>query len=477
MPIQSKSRFGIVLASVLILTVLAGCASTKASAQSGTGTVKDVTVTDTVESSGSIEPLQMAALAWGTSGTVQSINVKLGDKVTAGDVLLTLDPTTVPSSIILAESDLATAKLNLENLKASQTTTAEAQLALANAQTTYNDALGASYGSTIPHGTADQIAYYEAQIVIQQSKIDQLQKRYNGFSEASDTDPNKASAYSALLSAQMDLKTLELNLRYYQTSETKLQSSVTEAELAVAKAALDDAQRAYDRVKNGPTADDIAAAEAKVSAAQATVNNMSIIAPFSGELVVLNNQVGDAVNSGSQSAILVNRSKYYVDVLVDETQIASVKVGDTAVVTFAAINGLSIPGKVTSVDPIGASNSGVVNYTVRVTLDKTDPQILIGATANVVITVSQPQSMMTVPVLAVQNDAQGEYVVRVNNGSAERVSVVSGKIIGTEVVVKGDLKVGDTVEVTATSSTTTSTSSSNGNSSNFNRGGGGLFVP
>jgi len=82
---------------------------------------------------------------------------------------------------------------------------------------------------------------------------------------------------------------------------------------------------------------------------------MSIIAPFSGELVVLNDQVGDAVTSGSQSAILVNRSGYYVDVLVDETQISTVKVGNTAEVTFAAIDGLKISGKVTSVDPIGTT--------------------------------------------------------------------------------------------------------------------------
>jgi multidrug efflux pump subunit AcrA (membrane-fusion protein) len=135
---------------------------------------------------------------------------------------------------------------------------------------------------------------------------------------------------------------------------------------------------------------------------------------------------------------------------------------------------LTLPGKVTSVDPIGASSSGVVNYTVRVTLDKTDPQILIGATANVVITVSQPQTMMTVPVLAVQNDAQGEYVMKVNNGSSERVAVVSGKIIGTQVVVKGNLKVGDTVEVASTSSTSSSSSSSNA-AGNFRGGGGGLI--
>jgi len=473
---KRNSKVTIAVSSLLILAIMSGCASSPASAQSSTGVVKEVTVTDTVESSGSVQPIQMAALNWGTSGTVANLNVKVGDMVSAGDILASLDPTSVPSSIIMAQSDLASAKLALETLQQSQSTTAEAQLALANAQKTYDDALGASYGSSIPHGTQQEIDYYQAQIIIQQSKIDQLQKRYDSLGEASDTDPNKAQAYAALLSAQMDMKTLKANLAYYQSKASTVDSSITAAELAVAKAALDDAQRAYDRVKNGPTADDIASAEAKVAAAQATVNNMRIIAPFSGEVVVLDDQVGDLVNSSNQSAVLVDRSKYYVDVLVDETQISSVKVGDTATVTFAAINGLEIPAKVTAVDPIGTSNSGVVNYTVRVELDKTDPQILIGATANVVITVSQPQSMLTVPVLTVQNDAQGEYVVRVNNGSAERVSVVSGKIIGTEVVVKGDLKVGDVVEVTANSSTSTTSSSSSNNRSNGGPGGG-LFVP
>ncbi len=471
---KNVSRFSVVVSAILILVVLSGCASSSASAQFSTGVVKEVTVTDTVESSGSIEPVQMATLNWGTSGTVATVSAKIGDTVTAGDVLLTLDPTTVPSSIILAQSDLSSAKLALENLKQSSTTTSDAQLALANAQTAYNTALGANYGASIPHGTQTQIDYYQAQIVIQEAKIEQLQKRYNTFSETPDSDSNKAQAYAALLSAQMDLKTLKANLNYYQNPDSTLQTSVTSAKLAVAKAALDDAQRAYDRVKNGPTADDIAAAEAKVSAAQATVNNMKIIAPFSGEVVVLSNQTGDLVNSGNQAAVIVNRSQYYVDVLVDETQISQTKTGDTAKVTFAAISGLEISGKVTSVDPIGATSSGVVNYTVRVTLDKTDPRILIGATANVVITVSQPQSLMTVPVLAVQNDAQGEYVVRVVNGSSERVSVVSGKIVGTEVVVKGNLKVGDVVQVTA-SSTTSSTRSTSSSNNRGGFGGGGLL--
>ncbi len=468
------SGISLVVSVVLIGGILAGCSTSTNSTQYSTGVVKEVTVTDTVESSGSVEPVQMATLNWGTSGTISEVNVKNGDTVTKGDVLLSLDPTTVPSSIILAQSDLTSAKQALTDLMESKSAAAEAQLTLANAQVTYNDALGSSYGASIPHGTTDEIAYLQQQIIIQQTTVSDAQNRYNSFSEASDTDARKAQAKANLLSAQMQLNTLELNLKYYQSAESSTDKAVTQAELAVAKAALDDAQRAYDLVKDGPTADQIAAAQANVEAAQATVNNMNIIAPFSGTVVVLDNQQGDLVNTGDEAAVIVNSSQYYVDVLIDETQISQVKVGDTAAVTFAAVSGLNISGKVTSINPIGITSSGVVNYTVRVTLDKTDPQILIGATADAVITVSQPQSMLTVPVLAVQNDAQGEYVIRIANGKSERVSVVSGKIIGTEVVVKGDLKVGDVVEITSASSGTSSTSTSNNRGGGF---GGGILAP
>lgn len=477
----SKKSLAYSLIAIIMTSsfVIAGCSSKSANAQSDIGTVQETTVSNTVESSGTVEALQMETLTWQTSGTILKINNSAGDSVTKGDVLMELDPSTAPSSIILAQSDLTAAKEDLENLIQSHTTTAEAQLALANAQVAYNNALGAGYSTSSPRGTAEQIAYYQAQLAIANARIDELQKIYDRYAEASDTDKAKAQALSNLMAAKLDQKNIQMYLNYYQTAQNSNESAVTEAEIAVAKAALEDAQRAYDLVKNGPTADEIAAAQAKVDAAQATVNELKIIAPFSGTLAFLNNEVGDMVNTGTEAAILVNRSKLFVDVLIDETQIAKVKVGDPATITFSAINNFSTTGKVTAVNPIGTSNSGVVNYTVRVTLDKDDPKILLGATANVVIQVSEAQKELTVPVSAVQNDAQGEYVIRINNGSSERVNVVSGKIINDTVVVTGDLKAGDKVQLTTSSSTTSSTTTSS--SSNRQNGGGpggnGIFMP
>ena len=52
--------------------------------------------------------------------------------------------------------------------------------------------------------------------------------------------------------------------------------------LALRKAELDDARRNFERLKDGPNPDDIAAAQANVDAAQAILNTARIISPVGG---------------------------------------------------------------------------------------------------------------------------------------------------------------------------------------------------
>ena len=44
----------------------------------------------TVGSTGSVRAKQSATLYWGTSGTVDTVNAQIGDKVTANEILATL---------------------------------------------------------------------------------------------------------------------------------------------------------------------------------------------------------------------------------------------------------------------------------------------------------------------------------------------------------------------------------------------------
>jgi RND family efflux transporter MFP subunit len=468
---KKQSIKAMIIPLILIVVMISGCASTNTSASStaGTGTVTETSMTNTVETSGTVSAKQLATLTWGTSGNVLEVDSTTGQQVSSGDILMKLDPTTAPSDVIQAISTLVTAKQNLETAKQSNTALANAEVALTTAQDNYDKELGYSYTLNKPIGTADYNAILKANVLNDQAAVTKAQDYYNGFAETPDSDTRKAAALATLAQARITLKTDTAIYNYYISAPNSMDTASINANFNLAKAQLDDAQRAYDLLKNGNNTDAITSAQAAVDAAQATVNELNITAPFNGEVAVVYSQVGDVVSAGTQALTLVDRSQMYLDVLVDETSISQVKVGNSVDISFDSL-GIKTTGKVTLINPIGVSSSGVVNYTVRVELDKTDPKILLGATATVVITTGAPQNVLFVPVSAVLSDSQGEYVMRVNSsGATERVTVVSGQIVDNTVIVVGDLKKGDEVQLFS------STSSSSTTSGSTTRTGGGGF--
>jgi HlyD family secretion protein len=228
-----------------------------------------------------------------------------------------------------------------------------------------------------------------------------------------------------------------------------------ENDLALKKAELDDAQRTYDWYKDGPNEQDIIAAQAKVDAAKATVNSLSIVAPFTGQVLSINDHRGDSVTTGQLSVNMADLRHLYVETQVDESDIAKVKVGNQAQVTLDALPGVKLSGKVTEINPVGEEVSGLVKFTVRVDLDIVKDQsfLPLGTTANVTIEVKEATATLAVPIAAIQNDAKGEYVlVLKNDGTQTRVDVVTGTIIGNNVVISGDLQEGDVLNTSRESS-------------------------
>jgi HlyD family secretion protein len=235
------------------------------------------------------------------------------------------------------------------------------------------------------------------------------------------------------------------------------QDWITDAQndLALKKGQLDDAQRTYDRLKQGPSSQDVVAAQAKVDAAQATVDSMSVIAPFDGQVLYVKSQPGEVVDANTSAVNVADLDHLYVETQVDESDVAHVKVGQKAEVTLDALSGTTLTGKVTQINPVGEVVSGLVKYAVRIDLDKVTDQsfIPLSTTANVVIHVKDATASLAVPITTVQNDSKGEYILVVQSGgSTKRVDVVSGAIMGDLVVVTGDLKVGEHVQANQQSS-------------------------
>ena len=116
--------------SVGIIVVVAGSGGATAWAVTGpsgsdyrTATVTRGDVTQSLISTGTIEPISEANVSFPVSGQVSSVSVSLGSHVTAGQVLARLSTSALASDVSSAESSVATANERLAADEASETTT------------------------------------------------------------------------------------------------------------------------------------------------------------------------------------------------------------------------------------------------------------------------------------------------------------------------------------------------------------------
>jgi HlyD family secretion protein len=362
----------------------------------------------TVGATGTVRARQSAVLVWQTSGTVEDVMVKVGDRVSADEVLATLKKTSLPQSIILAEADLENAKRSLDDLLNSKTPAAQAWIAMRNAQDAYDKAK-TYYDSLFEPYKYDKIAY---------------KTLYTPFGV-------RRVPY---------LKTVKVDKADEETIAD------AEATLMLRQAQLEDAQRAYERVKDGPDAVEIAAAQARINAAQATLNMARIAAPFAGVITQAEPLPGDVVTVGQIAFRIDDLSHLFVDVEVSEVDINNVQVGQPVTLSFDAILGKEYHGQVVEVGQAGNVVGGSVNFTVTVELTDADEQVKPGMTAAVNIVVNELKDVVLVPNRAVRL-VDGQRVVYVlRNGQPAKVEIRLGASSGEmSALASGDLAEGDLV--------------------------------
>lgn len=359
----------------------------------------------TVGATGTVRARQSATLVWQTNGSVQAVNVAVGDQVSADTVLASLSTTSVSQNIILAEADLLNAQRLLEDLRESDTARAQAWIALRFAE--------------------------------------------DEFEEANDL-------YQAMLSGDYEYdRIVYTTMRGYRipTVETVTVGQVDDETLADAKAdmelkqaSLEDAQRAYDRVKDGPNPADLAAAQARVNAAQATLNMARLIAPFAGTVTDVLPLEGDQVTAGMPGFRVDDLSSLLVDVDISEVDINSIAIGQPVTLTFDGILGGEYHGEVVQAAQAGDTLQGVVNFTVTVRITDADELVKPGMTAAVTIVVKEIKDVILIPNRAVRIVDNKKVVYILQNGVPVQVEVRLGSSSDTmSVLADGDLEVGDLI--------------------------------
>ncbi len=452
----------------LLLTACAGQANAQTSVTFQP--VTTVTLGTSIESSGTLSAGQLTTLTWGTSGVIEAVNVQPGSQVKKGEVLASLRLDSVPASILQARANLASVEETLASLQDTALTITQAQLDVVTAQQTLADAEKTFASLDYPRASDALIKNTEAQIRQAEQNVARASDRYRMVQNLPEGDSRKTEAALALTNAQLSLNELKAKLNWYTGKPDPNDYEAARLNVEKAKIQLAEAQKELERLQSGQPSAELAQAEASLVAAREQAETMYIIAPFDGEVIVLYAKPGDVVQNGTTALGLVNYETMKVELAIDESEITQVKVGDPAEITLDSLPGLTLTGKVTLIDPIGQTVSGLVKYTVIVSVERPNSPILFGATANVVVTTGEPRALLAVPVGAVLSDSQGEYVLRVGaDGLTQRVDIETGDLAGGMVTLtkSGGLKEGDQVQVGGSSST----------NQNQQRGPGGIMMP
>jgi HlyD family secretion protein len=407
-------------------------------------------LTNSVSASGSVVLPNTDDLTFGGAGTVQELNVEVGDTVKKGEVLAALDNASILSlqvavtsaKVALEDAQDALQNATTQGLADAQRAVVEAQQQLANAQ------------------TQGPINIASAEYAVSQAE----QNYGNSIIQYMD---NKITAQD-LENAQTELQTANLNLETAQqdanTTVANAQDNLTAAEQALATAQLSSPDFELKQ-------EQAASAQAALVQAEENLGNATLVAPFDGFISAVNIQAGQPVSAGTVALEITDPTDIQVSATVDEIDVPQVQVGQNATISLDALPNDTFSGVVSAISIIGNSQSGVVSYPVTINL--TDPLGVLlraGMSATATITTQEINNVLLVPSTAISGSSTNNPRVTVLvNGVPEVRAVKLGQTNGTSTEVLSGLNAGDEVVVASAATSSSSSSSSS-------RGGLGIGI-
>jgi HlyD family secretion protein len=437
----------IVVAVVIVANQQRSAEQAAALANIQIGRVTRASLSSVVESSGSVSAESTVTLSFDVAGTVAAVNVEPGDRVKQGDVLAELDAGALERQAAMQEQayliqqatysmtvqpdadEVTAAQAALSNAAAAYklaqqrheaTSTQEVAQScgedLDNARRTYDDASNAYHNLFDDYRVVVRGSY---EISPERARLDRARASYEQALASCNLARIEAGDNSSVLSA----------LAQYESARVALDKLMNPSELALAtaQAQLDKAWQSLEQARR-------------------QLDRARLIAPFDGVVLQVSAALGGP--SGGAAIALADASRYHVDVLVDETEIAQVQIGQAAEITFDALPDVNVTGRVSRIDPVGTINQGIVYYAVRVDLDPTEAAARIDMTTNVRIILDTHADVLAVPGGALRLDGNAYYVNVVGADSLpQRVDVTTGYTDGDLTEVSGDLQPGQLVYV------------------------------
>jgi len=332
-----------------------------------------------------VVPAQEAHLAFISGGTVAKVNAAVGDRVTAGYILVELDDT-------LAQLELERAQRALRELT-SPRAIAAAEEAVVNALETRDDKAQDVIGLDYGRASQELIDEVQAEITLAGKRVEMAQAAYDRVANKSLENPGRANALLALNDAKNYLNSLRADYQWYISPPSETDVAKTTAEAAVAEAAYQEAQWYLAALKgedipadaSGTMLAQLQQAKADLVAAQNRLDQSRLVAPISGVVVEVNLIAGEFASPGKILIVISDMDQLQVKTTdLSERDIINVKLGNPATITVDALNE-EFSGKVINISPIADTLGGDVIYEVTIIFDEQPAGVLGGMTADVSI--------------------------------------------------------------------------------------------
>ncbi len=527
---------GAIVVVIAIVATLSGVFSSSSS-DYRTAVASTQNVNAALSGVATIEPQLEATVAFPASGTVTSVNVKVGDTVSAGQTLAQLDTQSLTQTLDQQMATLTQDQLTLSNAMNGQSTPGGGLGGAGGSSGTgtgsaSSTAAGLSAAVTSPAAhrgvlLAVEMDASDPAIAAAQQRVLAAQQQVDAAQSAAATA--MSAALAACVPAPAPGPALSTCLSDLQ-AVSSAQNAVTSAQksLAAASTALDQllnqaasAPAASKPATSGsggsgggglapsgsagrsssaavaPSAADLTADQAAVDAALANVAvaqqalaQATLTSPINGTVDAVNLVVGASVSAGSSTANIVVQGSagYQVSTTIGVDNIPHVAVGQPATVVPDGAH-KPLTGKVASISIAPNSTSALTtSYLVVIGLKHPNLALGNGSTGTVTITTQHAKSTLAVPTSAVRTSGNAHTVEVLDGNTPRRTPVRVGVVGYTWTQITSGLKKGQQVVLaqvsqplpgSATNSTTSSNATNARNTVNgtpifVGRGGGGL---
>lgn len=377
-----------------------------------------------------VVPIQYAALSTSSSGIVSEILVQEGDVVEPGQLLARLDNQRQLLNVAQAEAQIRSIEARVrelqsgsrgEDIAAAQAAVDAAQSRLAQlseaARTEDVDAARASVAAAQANynevlSGADDADLVNALVNLRNAEAERsrAQRAYNEIKWRPDVGalPQAASLQTAtnnyeaaqsrysLLAAganQNQIAAAQAEVTRAQATLDKTLAPGSPNEIAAQQAEVRRAQAQLDLVRSGTRSETIDGAQADLASSQITLlqrrvelEDTELRAPFGGTVAALNLRLGEQVQSGAPVVDLADFSEWIIET-DDLTEIGVVDIaeGNLVEIDIDAIPDLSLTGRVARIKPLGENKQGDITYTATIIPDSIDPRLRWRMTAAVTI--------------------------------------------------------------------------------------------